>query len=143
MQNSNLLAALTELALIQTQLAQMQNAVDQAIALLTREQPVPQLVADRFGLLYIDEEPRIVKVGNARVHLAPQEFDVLVIFAKQPNQPLTRATIGKRLGQSTKSANPYYVDTVVKKLRAKLGPAAEYIATQRGRGFIFRPPPPA
>ncbi|HOK70966.1 MAG TPA: response regulator transcription factor [Bacillota bacterium] len=90
-----------------------------------------------LGLLEIDEGRHVVSVDGERLELSPKEFELLVYFADNANLALSRDQILSSVWDYDYFGDARTVDTHVKRLRAKLGPAAGYIETVRGIGYRF------
>ena len=90
-----------------------------------------------LGLLEIDEGRHVVSVDGERLELSPKEFELLVYFADNANLALSRDQILSSVWDYDYFGDARTVDTHVKRLRAKLGPAASYIETVRGIGYRF------
>jgi len=72
------------------------------------------------------------------LELTSTEIDLLVIFAKNPQVPLSREVIIERLGKRSDSAAVRTIDVLVSKLRRKLEREGnEMIKTVRGSGYVF------
>ena len=92
----------------------------------------------RAGNLVVDLDARQVYVDGDEVHLTPMEFDVLAHLATHPRQVLTRDQLMSMVWPSPmtwKSAPT--VTEHVRRLRSKLGTAAEHVSTVYGRGYRF------
>ncbi|MBN8705644.1 MAG: response regulator transcription factor [Bacteroidetes bacterium] len=86
----------------------------------------------------INKETREVRVKGSLVELTATEFDLLVLFAENPNRVFTRTqllqSVWKEPGQNFDRA----VDTAVTRLRSKIEPTPsepEYIKTIWGIGY--------
>lgn len=89
------------------------------------------------GLITIDTQQQQVKVEGREVHLTQVELRLLTDLAARSGHVQRREQLLERvwpdadLGERT-------VDTHIRRLREKLGPAAEQIETVRGVGYRFR-----
>jgi len=109
-------------------------------AVLDRGQP-PAGTASTFrtGRLRVDRDAHRVWVDELEVQLTSIEYRLLVTLYEgrnrvQPREALLREVWGSEPGSPSRT-----IDTHVKRLRAKLGPAADYVRTIRGIGYRFTP----
>lgn len=91
-----------------------------------------------FGSLIIDPAKRHVILDGKEVHLTPTEFDLLTTLARQPRSVLTREQLLEEVWDWVDASGTRTVDSHVKALRHKLGPAT--IRTVHGVGYAFEPP---
>ena len=91
-----------------------------------------------FGSLVIDPAKRHVILDGKEVHLTPTEFDLLTTLARQPRSVLTREQLLEEVWDWVDASGTRTVDSHVKALRHKLGPAT--IRTVHGVGYAFEPP---
>jgi two-component system phosphate regulon response regulator PhoB len=103
------------------------------------EQP-PSLI--QFGSLRIDRDAHRVWVNDEEVDLTAIEFKLLITLHERKNRVQTRASLLATAWGMSDDNGTRTVDTHVKRLREKLGPAAQYIETVRGVGYRFRETPP-
>lgn len=107
-------------------------------AILRRNKPDAQ-PADlvEFGVLRIDRSAHRVWVKGEEVVLTALEFRLLTLLLDRKNRVQSRATLLDVVWGITAEINTRTVDTHVKRLREKLGAAADYIETVRGTGYRF------
>ena len=91
----------------------------------------------RFGPLEIDSARRLASVDGEKVYLSPKEYELLVYLADNEGRALSREQILNSVWDYDYFGDIRTVDTHVKRLRAKLGDAAEYIQTVRSVGYRF------
>jgi DNA-binding response OmpR family regulator len=91
----------------------------------------------QFGRLEIDSARHLANVDGERVYLSPKEYELLVYFADNEGMALSREQILNSVWDYDYFGDIRTVDTHVKRLRAKLGDAAEYIQTVRSVGYRF------
>jgi DNA-binding response OmpR family regulator len=123
----------------------MREVVARVAALVRRVDRAAELVAASgsaplvLGGLTVDPGRRRTVRDGSEVHLTPTEFDLLLCLAREPGQVLTRERLlaevwgwaeAGRGGVPTRT-----VDSHVKALRAKLGPA--WIRTVHGVGYAL------
>lgn len=90
-----------------------------------------------FGRLRLDLGASAAYVDGVRAPLTPKEYDLLCYFAQNRNLARTREQILHAVWNTDFYGDARTVDTHVKNLRMKLGPAGELIRTVRGRGYIL------
>ena len=107
-------------------------------ALLRRSQP-PEESAEqiRIGPLQLDIPRHQVRVQNKAVDLTATEFKLLTVLIQrrgrvQPREQLLRDVWGYDTPIDTRT-----VDTHMRRLRVKLGPASKFLDTLRGVGYRF------
>jgi|LSQX01.1.fsa_nt_gb two-component system response regulator ResD len=91
----------------------------------------------RFGVLEVDDAKHVVTVAGEKVDLSPKEYELLTYFIDNAGQALGRDQILNAVWDYDYFGDVRTVDTHVKRLRSKLGPAAEFIQTVRGIGYRF------
>lgn len=97
----------------------------------------------QFGVLKIDRSAHRVWVKDEEVVLTALEFRLLTLLLDRKNRVQSRATLLDVVWGITAEINTRTVDTHVKRLREKLGAAADYIETVRGTGYRFASDPSA
>ncbi len=90
-----------------------------------------------LGSLMIDTAARRILVDGEDVTFSPKEYDCLMYFVDNPNQALSREQILNRVWGFDYFGEDRTVDTVIKRLRKKLGEEGERIKTVRGVGYRF------
>lgn len=109
-------------------------------AVLRRRAAAPQDGGEgiiRFGCLRIDPEAHRIWVGEEEVRLTITEFKLLLTLHERRNRVQSRITLLEDVWGMNTEAEVRTVDTHVKRLREKLGPAEAYIETVRGAGYRF------
>jgi two-component system, OmpR family, response regulator RegX3 len=96
---------------------------------------------DRFvvGPLLVDVEAHRVALDDEPLDLTPKEFDLLALFASQPDVAVTRSRILAEVWNTTWYGSTKAVDVHVASLRRKLGDPG-WIETVRGIGFRLHQP---
>lgn len=74
----------------------------------------------QVGGLSIDIKEHRVKYGNEEIDLTPKEYDLLVLFAQNPNTALYRETIYERVWGGELAFGSKTVDLHVQRLRKKV-----------------------
>jgi two-component system, OmpR family, phosphate regulon response regulator PhoB len=95
----------------------------------------------RFGRLRIDKAAHRVWVDEREVELTSLEFKLLVMLHDRKNRVQTRESLLEEVWGVAADITTRTVDTHVKRLREKLGDAADYIETVRGAGYRFADSP--
>ena len=111
--------------------------------LLRRADPAPAGSAEltRFGVLTIDRAAHRTFVDGKEVQLTPLELRLLTTLLDRKNRTQSRETLLTDVWQLNAAIETRTVDTHVKRLREKLGPAAGYVRTVRGIGYRFASSP--
>jgi two-component system, OmpR family, phosphate regulon response regulator PhoB len=112
-------------------------------AILRRAQPEEAPADDDlgFGILRVDREGHQVRVEGKEVKLTALEFRLLWTLLSRRGRVQSRDTLLTDVWGMQADVVTRTVDTHVKRLREKLGPAGEYIETLRGVGYRFRSRP--
>lgn len=98
--------------------------------------PVMKRQADReFGPLAIDFDSREVTVDGEPVELTPVEFDILAALARRPGMAITRRQLVERALPEESEGTERTLDVHISRIRKKLGPAGEHVATVWGIGY--------
>jgi two-component system phosphate regulon response regulator PhoB len=117
-------------------------------AVLRRSQPAPAATAPSptpaitFGRLRIDRDAPNVQVDDQEVNLTALELRLLCTLYERRNRVQSRAVLLDDVWSVSGENATRTVDTHVKRLREKLGPAGAYIETIRGIGYRFIGAPP-
>jgi two-component system, OmpR family, phosphate regulon response regulator PhoB len=94
-----------------------------------------------FGRLRVDREAHRIHVDGREVELTAIEFRLLVLLFERKNRVQSRTTLLDVVWGIDGDITTRTVDTHVKRLREKLGPAGDYIETVRGVGYRFADTP--
>jgi len=99
--------------------------------------PVEEEVEQRLthGDVTIDEAAHRVWVDNEEVPLTATEFKLLWVLAKRAGRVQTRGVLLQDVWDMPPDLNTRTVDTHIKRLREKLGPASTHVQTVRGVGY--------
>lgn len=89
------------------------------------------------GRLRLDPELRQVEIDGRAIHVAPTELHLLLALCRAPGRVLAREVLLRRVW-GDRQVEPRTLDSVVRRLRAQLGPAGELVETVRGVGFRLR-----
>ncbi|MDP1962368.1 MAG: response regulator [Reyranella sp.] len=98
----------------------------------------------RMGRRVLDLDKRVlVDSDGAEETLAASEFDLLKLFAENPNRPLARDWLLETVGHREMETFDRAIDLRITRLRRKIEKDAahpEAIRTVRGVGYMFVPP---
>jgi two-component system phosphate regulon response regulator PhoB len=108
-------------------------------AILRRAEPTAPDSAGEisFGRLRIDPQAFRAWIDEDEVTLTALEFKLLATLLARRGRVQTREQLLQDVWGIQASVTTRTVDTHVKRLRQKLGPAAAYIETLRGVGYRF------
>ena len=93
----------------------------------------------RAGSLELDVRTRIARLDGSELRLTAKEFDLLLLFMKDPGAVVSRERILQEVWQTTWYGSSKTIDVHVAALRKKLGDSG-WIETVRGVGFRLRAP---
>ena len=108
-------------------------------ALLRRAGPAPSPTL-RLGPLELDPASREVRRNGEQVQLTPKEFALLEYLLRNPNRPLSRATIMEHVWGIRFDPGTNVVDVFINALRNKLDPQHDILQTVRGVGYVAKGP---
>jgi two-component system, OmpR family, phosphate regulon response regulator PhoB len=112
----------------------VRTAVDVPGTTLTVSVPAPR-AAEPGNDLRIQAAARRVWQREAAVELTRMEFDLLLYLARRPGHVHLRTALLSELWGLPNGVETRTLDVHVRRLRRKLGPAAELITTVRGVGY--------
>ena len=108
-------------------------------AVLARSKMTPVAgKALKRGALTIDPEQYEATVDGRQLSLTATEFRLLHHLAAHPGHAWNRDKLLDVIWGEDKFVTPRTVDTYIRRLREKLGPAGEMIQTLRGVGYRFQ-----
>jgi two-component system phosphate regulon response regulator PhoB len=106
--------------------------------ILKRGRGEPEEVqALRFGDLLIDVPRHIVSWRGKKMELTATEFKLLTVLAQRRGRVQSRDHLLRDVWEYNSLVDTRTVDTHMRRLREKLGPAAKYLDTVRGVGYRF------
>ncbi|HEX6581644.1 MAG TPA: response regulator [Actinomycetota bacterium] len=117
-------------------LARMRAALRRADADLAVEPEV------RYGDLTIDLARRLVRLGDAIVHVTPNEYALLAAMVTHPGKLLTHQWLLREVWGRGYANESHYLHVYVRQLRQKLGDDAampRFIITEPGVGYRWNP----
>ena len=96
---------------------------------------------ERFvrGPISMDPERCQVAIDNRRIHLTTVEFKLLRTLVKHPGEVQSREALLHEARGNGESLVSRTIDTHIRRLRRKLGKAANLVETVRGAGYRLRP----
>ena len=116
-------------------------------AILRRAQPVivepaPAPRALTLGEITYDLARGELTRGAETIRLTTTEQALMRVFARQPNEPLSRARLAEELGGASADVQERAVDVQITRLRRKIEDdpkAPRYLQTVRGSGYMLTP----
>ncbi len=91
-----------------------------------------------FGILVIDRDSYMVKVGGEQVFFPRKEFEILFYLASHEGKVISRETLLSRVWGADVYVGDRTVDVHIRKIREKLGKHSEMIETIKGVGYKFK-----
>jgi len=110
--------------------ARLRRPVDPRMATVEEE-----LDFIRCGPVLIDLPRYYATLYNTPLDLSPLEFDLLVLFARAPEQMLSKQDIFERVWRTRYIEGDRSVDSAMLRLRRKLGNFGDALETIRGKGY--------
>ncbi|MDB6168669.1 MAG: two component transcriptional regulator, winged helix family [Verrucomicrobia bacterium] len=92
----------------------------------------------RIGTLMVDVPRHVAEVEGKAVTLTATEFNLLVALAKRRGRVQSRERLLQDVWGYETAIDTRTVDTHMRRLREKIGPAADYLETIRGVGYRFK-----
>lgn len=89
------------------------------------------------GMLAVDVQAHRLEVDGEETQLNKKEWDLLMLFLDRPAHVFTRDDLLNRIWGYDYFGDSRTVDTHIKRLRQKLGPASDYIKTVYKTGYKF------
>ncbi len=103
----------------------------------------PDRAASRIedGDFLIDEEAHTMVVRGETVHLTPKEFDLLLLFARNPHRVLTHKVLLHAIWGPAGEEQPEYLRVLLAGLRKKIeaGTDRKYVRSEPWVGYRFEP----
>lgn len=90
-----------------------------------------------FGELLIDNPRHLVSWKGKAVPLTATEFKLLIVLAQRKGRVQSREQLLRDVWEYNNLIDTRTVDTHMRRLREKLGPASKYLDTVRGVGYRF------
>lgn len=92
-----------------------------------------------LGPLHIDVGRHEVRVGGAPIALTATEFKLLEVLARRRGSVQSRERLLQDVWGYDSAIESRTVDTHMRRLREKIGAAADFLETIRGVGYRFKP----
>ncbi len=106
-------------------------------AVLRRIQKIHHVSEVRSGGLLLDRKNMKVFSGDQPIDLTTTEFKLMATLMENPATVHTRADLLREVWGYNDDVATRTLDTHIKRLREKLGPAGGHILTVRGTGYQF------
>lgn len=94
----------------------------------------------RFGDLLVDVPRHLASWRGKSMDLTATEFKLLTVLAQRAGRVQSRDALLRDVWEYDAAIDTRTVDTHMRRLREKLGPAARYLDTVRGVGYRFVEP---
>lgn len=91
----------------------------------------------RFGELVIDSPRHVVSWRGRAIDLTATEFKLLALLAQRRGRVQSREQLLRDVWEYNSMVDTRTVDTHMRRLREKLGPASRHLDTVRGVGYRF------
>ena len=91
----------------------------------------------------VDLDRRAVRVAGRDAALTPHEFNVLAYLVQRPGRVASRRQLSEAALPLAGDRDEKTINSHIARIRKKLGPASTALATIRGAGYCFEPPPEA
>ena len=91
----------------------------------------------RLGEIDIDVPRHVVQVGSVPIELTATEFRLLEVLARRRGRVQSRDRLLQDVWGYENPIDSRTVDTHMRRLREKIGPAAKHLDTVRGVGYRF------
>ena len=115
-------------------------------AILRRAAPPPETEAAArvlsFGQIRYDIQRGELARGEELIRLTTTEQALMRVFARQPNEPVSRSRLAAELGGPNSDVQERAVDVQITRLRRKIETdpkAPRYLQTVRGSGYMLTP----
>ena len=97
----------------------------------------PEVQAVKYGELVIDSPRHLVSVRGKGINLTATEFKLLALLVQRRGRVQSREQLLRDVWEYNSLIDTRTVDTHMRRLREKLGPASKYLDTVRGVGYRF------
>lgn len=94
----------------------------------------------RIQGLVMDQSNRVATLHGKRLKFQPREFEVLYFLASHPGHTLSRSYLIENTSSYGMDVSTRSLDTHIKNIRKKLGPAGRWIETIPKLGYCLTPP---
>lgn len=95
----------------------------------------------RAADIEMDPVRREASIGGVRLALTRREFDLLLVFVRQPHRVFSRRALALRVWGTGSTVTDRAVDIAISRLRRALlaRPGGDVIRTVRGSGYVLAP----
>ena len=111
--------------------------VQSAIRRLSKSLPVLETSEEMFGIVRIDNAKHRIWIDEEEVNMTITEYKLLMHLLTNIDKLCSRGDLLEDVWELPPTLNTRTVDTHIKRLRQKMGKAANYIQTVRGAGYRF------
>ena len=101
----------------------------------------PEADTIKVGPISVSVAMRVATVDGVELDLTPKEFELLLLFTRNPGRVFSRDYLLERIWTNEYEVTDRTVDTHVQRLRKKLGDEADAIRTVWGIGYKLQPAP--
>lgn len=113
----------------------MMEMVSRVKAVLRRTKKKESVHVLQMGKLELNTSCHTVCADDKRIELTLKEYEMLLLFMKNPGRVFTRDQLFEQIWDSEYAGETRTVDVHIGTLRTKLGGCGEYIRTVRGVGY--------
>lgn len=92
---------------------------------------------ENYGILRVDNEKHRIWIDGEEVNMTITEYKLLMFLLTNIDKLCSRGALLQEVWELPPTLNTRTVDTHIKRLRQKMGKAADYIQTVRGAGYRF------
>jgi two-component system phosphate regulon response regulator PhoB len=111
--------------------------IQSAVRRLSKSAPTTEGTEENFGLLRVDNAKHRIWIDNEEVNMTITEYKLLMHLLTNIDKLCSRGDLLQEVWELPPTLNTRTVDTHIKRLRQKMGKAANYIQTVRGAGYRF------
>ena len=109
--------------------------IQAAVRRLAKSQPVVSGSEESHGLLRVDNAKHRIWIDGEEVNMTITEYKLLMYLLNNIDKLCSRGDLLQEVWELPPTLNTRTVDTHIKRLRQKMGKAANYIQTVRGAGY--------
>ncbi|MAA79844.1 MAG: DNA-binding response regulator [Deltaproteobacteria bacterium] len=109
--------------------------IQAAVRRLAKSQPVASGSEESHGLLRVDNAKHRIWIDGEEVNMTITEYKLLMYLLNNIDKLCSRGDLLQEVWELPPTLNTRTVDTHIKRLRQKMGKAANYIQTVRGAGY--------
>ena len=109
--------------------------IQAAVRRLAKAQPASSGSEESHGLLRVDNAKHRIWIDGEEVNMTITEYKLLMYLLTNIDKLCSRGDLLQEVWELPPTLNTRTVDTHIKRLRQKMGKAANYIQTVRGAGY--------